>query len=96
MYLHYLANYHAKHVCLKCNAFSSADCGLVGGSEKSLLCGQVTLFKIMIPLRLHACTQRCSPLINGLVDDALQNASPCIDDSLLQSTSFLSFHFRPK
>jgi len=33
------------------------------------------MFKMM-PLRRHACTQSCSPLINGLVDDALRNAPP--------------------
>jgi len=37
-----------------------------------------------MPFHFDACTQSCSPLINGLVDDALRNASMCIDDSLLQ------------
>ena len=36
------------------------------------------MFKMM-PLRLQARTQLCCPLINGLVDDAVQNASPRID-----------------
>jgi len=38
------------------------------------------MFKMM-SIRLHACTHE---MINGLVDDALQNASPRIRDSLLQ------------
>jgi len=41
------------------------------------------IFKMM-PIRLHACTKSCCPVINGLVDDALQNAFPRISDSLLQ------------
>jgi len=41
------------------------------------------MFKMM-PIRFHACTQSCCPVINGIVDDALQNASPRISDSLLQ------------
>jgi len=54
----------------------------MGGFEKACFCGRVSLkrtscsqqmFK-MTPLRLHTCTQSCSPLINGLVDNALRNA----------------------
>jgi len=61
-------------------------------SEKRLFSGRVALkrtgclqqmFKMM-PIRFHACTQSCCPVINGIVDDALQNASPRISDSLLQ------------
>jgi len=38
-----------------------------GGSEDNRFFLQ-QMFKMM-PLRLHACTQSCYPLINGLVDD---------------------------
>ena len=91
---------HTKHVkCVKCNAFSPVDCGWLW-KELFYFCGQVALkrtgclqqmFKMM-NLRLHACTQSCSPLINGLVDDALHNASPCIGDSLLQVTDVMNRH----
>ena len=60
--------------------------------KRSCFCGRVVLkrtsclqqmFKMM-PFCLHARTQSCCPVINGLVDDALCNASPCINH-LLQS-----------
>ena len=68
---------HAKQV--KCNAFFSVR--LWVALKKACFCGRVALkitvflqqmFKMM-PLRLHACTQSCYPLINGLVDEALRN-----------------------
>ena len=81
---------HAKHV--KCNAFSSVDCGwlwkepvfVVGWHWKEPVvysrCSKWCPFAFMC----IACTQSCCPVIDGLVDDALQNASPRINDSLLQ------------
>jgi len=47
---------HAKHV--KCNALSSVDCGWlsVGGSEKSLFCGQVALKE---PVVYSRCSKWC-------------------------------------
>ena len=58
--------------------------------KRASFCGRVALertsclqqmFKMM-SIRLHACMS--CPVINDLVDDALQNASPRINDLLLQ------------
>ena len=41
-----------------------------------------------MPLRLHACTQLCCPLINGLVDDALWNPRDAV------TVTWKTRHFR--
>ena len=49
----------------------------VGGSEKNRL--------IIANVQSDdACTQPCSPLVSGFVDDALQDARPRVNEALLQ------------
>ena len=72
--------------------------------KRACFCGRVAMkrtgclqqmFKMM-PLRIHACTQLCCPVINDLVDDALQNASPRINDSLLEVADVISLQSKIK
>jgi len=68
---------------IACSGYPNFVLGAHNSTNKQIAkkCGCLHQMFKMMSIRLHACTHE---MINGLVDDALQNASPRIRDSLLQ------------